>query len=743
MSELTADKTFYVRLDGDDTNNGLTSGNAFLTPQRAADETKKWRTGEFTITVDIGKGRFQVDESFDPGHLDGRNILWRGHVNGPDHTDDMAFGDLTYAPIPPDPAAPTYGTFSATIDDADELPALSTAAHALIRGASGDTNYHFLNGGHHIASWVEAEKTGILTWPYNSKTSPILGTDPMTVESLAITETEIRFHYTTGLRSSGGLHCGTWAYMSLRGSGYPDQPICWMSEQSKIVLGPRLVTVGNNALICQSNAVIIADGTFHYDAEFGPFALAETGGFISLRDAILNTSVAEAVIARDNGTIDLQGAELYCTGYPHSVVATRGGSINAADSTVLGCEPTGSVAFYMDTEGYIESNGAVSDAEKLRNPPYDPNENVLTANKAFYVRTDGSDNDDGLTPDTAFLTPGKASEMVKKYVLGLYNITVDVGEGTFNCAASLSPGSGEGANIVWGGVAAAHTSLTINNIDGSATALSAGLEYIDFDVNFAGGSGAAVGQFILVKTTSGGTNPNLVKGCHEIIAYSANVATVRCVRCAGVVKLPSGTITANTLTLVKTVFDFNSATDGIFEKEDKHCGTWNNMALKGDLAHSGVSMLRGASIVLGVNFGTSKWGTNLNCQASSSIHADYSVHSYGQNYLATADTDSFISLIFTTLSGCWATGVRAFDRGTINFYGGHLLCGGTYCPTKAMRSGYLNAILSNVEGVTPSALAAFYATSGGGIVATDSTDDAPTSYATEAAPGGNGAYVAY
>lgn len=747
MSELTANKSFYVRTDGSDTNNGLTTGNAFLTLQRAADETRKWRTGDFKITVDIGKGRFQVDESFDPGHLDGRNILWRGHVNGPDHTDDMAFGDLTYAPIPPDPAAPTYGTFSATIDDADELPALSTAAHALIRGASGDTNYHFLNGGHHIASWVEAEKTGILTWPYNSKTSPILGTDPMTVESLAITETEIRFHYTTGLRSSGGLHCGTWAYMSLRGSGYPDQPICWMSEQSKIVLGPRLVTVGNNALICQSNAVIIADGTFHYDAEFGPFALAETGGFISLRDAILNTSVAEAVIARDNGTIDLQGAELYCTGYPHSVVATRGGSINAADSTVLGCEPTGSVAFYMGTEGYIDSTDAVDDAETSRVQEGDPEEDdpysfILTANKDFYVRTDGSDDDDGLTVATAFLTPGKASEMVKKYVLGLYNITVNVGEGVFNCAASLSPGSGEGANIIWGGVAAAHTNLTINNIDGAPAALSAGLEYIDFDVNFAGGSGATVGQFVLIKTTSGGTNPNLVKGCHEIIAYSANVATVRCVRCAGVTKMPSGTITGAALTLVKTVLHFNSSSAGIFELEDKHCGTWNNMALKGSLSYNGVWMIRGASIVLGTNFGTSQWAANLCAQADSSIHADGSVHSYGLMYVVTADTDSFISLTSAILSGCWDTGVRAYDRGTVNFQYGQEYCGGTYTPVQALRGGYVNAILSNIEGVTASTVSAFYATSGGGIDATSATDDATTSHFVAPADGGNGAWIA-
>ena len=743
MSELTADKTFYVRTDGLDTNNGLTTGNAFLTLQRAADETKKWRTGEFTLTVDIGKGLFGVSSDLDTGHPDGPNVYWTGVAT------EMTTGDISFGYLPGNITMPAHEGIShreiyVTLPE-NELPqSYPTDDWLFIRDASNGTNAHFLHGAHHLVAWMMPQAFAEFIWRYNDDNEDDLpGGEPIFEDVVMLVQTMVRVYAGASIRSSSGMHCGNWDNMVFDGS-YVDCPTIWMSDRSEIVLGSHVGTyAGSPSLLCQSNAVIHADESVHMVSFDGNLVLAESGGFISLRDAVISTTLAEAVIARDNGTVDLRGSEVLYPGGPCSIKATRCGSINAANTTVLGCAPTGSVAFYMDTEGFIESNGATSDAEKLRNPPYDPSENVLTANKAFYVRTTGSDANDGLTAATAFLTPAKASEMVKKYVLGLYNITVNVGEGTFNCATHLKPGSGEGANIAWTGVAAAHTSLTINNIDGSATALSAGLEYIDFDVNFAGGSGAAVGMFVLVKTTSGGTNPNLVKGCHEIIAWAADVATVRCVRCAGVTKMPSGTITGATLTLVKTVLHFNSSSAGIFELEDKHCGTWNNMALKGSLSYNGVWMIRGASIVLGTNFGTSQWAANLCAQADSSIHADGSVHSYGQNYIVTADTDSFISITSTILSGCWDTGVRAYDRGTVNFQYGQEYCGGTYTPLKALRGGYVNAILSNIEGVTASTVSAFYATSGGGIDATSATDDAATSHVVAAGTPGAGAWIAY
>jgi hypothetical protein len=373
---------------------------------------------------------------------------------------------------------------------------------------------------------------------------------------------------------------------------------------------------------------------------------------------------------------------------------------------------------------------------------------MVSENTTIYLRTTGDDSNGGYSSGDAFLTPARAVTESHKWMVSNALATgqvlaINVGEGTFNVATTIYPAHIHGANIVWNGVTAAHTALTINNIDGAASTLLPGqLEYIDFDVTFAGGSGAAVGQFILVKVTSGGTNPNLVKGCHKIIAYSANVATVRCVRVAGATILPSGTITAN-VTLVKTVFDFISSTVGIFANDSAHCGIWNNMVIKGDLVQSGVWMTRGSSIILGVNFGTSEWLANLNNQSKSNIYADGSVHSYGLSHLATLDGGGFMSISGCILSGCWDNGLRAYDNGMVNFQNGQMACGGTFTLVRALRGGFINAILSVVEGCKPAGSTAFHTTSGGGIDATSATDDAAVSKATDPAPAGNGAYIAY
>jgi ribosomal protein L27 len=370
---------------------------------------------------------------------------------------------------------------------------------------------------------------------------------------------------------------------------------------------------------------------------------------------------------------------------------------------------------------------------------------VLNATKTIYIRTTGNDSNGGYAGDDAFLTPGRAITELHKWIAEDYFLNVNIGQGTFNCAALLDSSYAYGSHTKWTGNATEYTSQTINNIDGSATALSTGLEYIDFDVTLPAGSGAAVGQFILVKTTSGGTNPNLVKGCHEIVTWNGttNIATVRCVRTDGVTTLPSGTITVNTLTLVRTILNF-SASHGIYAATDLHCGTWDNMVFSGSLNYNGIWLTRGASISLGTNFGTSKWATNLLIQYGSQLQGDGSVHSYSDGYVVTVSSGSFASLrLAVILSGCRTNAIRTYDGSSINFQAGEVYCGGTTLNVQATRGGFINAISSIVEGCTPSASIAFYVTAGGGIDSSSSSDDAVTSRDQEAAPGGNGSYHVY
>lgn len=63
----------------------------------------------------------------------------------------------------------------------------------------------------------------------------------------------------------------------------------------------------------------------------------------------------------------------------------------------------------------------------------------LTANRTYYVRTDGSDSNDGLanTPGGAFLTIQRAVDVAASLDLGIFNCTIQVADGTYADAVVL------------------------------------------------------------------------------------------------------------------------------------------------------------------------------------------------------------------------------------------------------------------------------------------------------------------
>lgn len=72
---------------------------------------------------------------------------------------------------------------------------------------------------------------------------------------------------------------------------------------------------------------------------------------------------------------------------------------------------------------------------------------VLTANRTYYVRTDGSDSNNGLanTAGGAFLTLQKAVDVLYALDRSIYNVTIQVGDGTYTAVASfVGPGTGKG-----------------------------------------------------------------------------------------------------------------------------------------------------------------------------------------------------------------------------------------------------------------------------------------------------------
>jgi len=77
---------------------------------------------------------------------------------------------------------------------------------------------------------------------------------------------------------------------------------------------------------------------------------------------------------------------------------------------------------------------------------------TLSADRTYYVRTDGSDSNDGLTDSAggAFLTAGKANTVVATIDKNGYDITVQFGAGTWNEDIIINTGIGDG-EVTWKG----------------------------------------------------------------------------------------------------------------------------------------------------------------------------------------------------------------------------------------------------------------------------------------------------
>jgi hypothetical protein len=89
----------------------------------------------------------------------------------------------------------------------------------------------------------------------------------------------------------------------------------------------------------------------------------------------------------------------------------------------------------------------------------------LTADRTYYVRTDGSDSNTGLadTAGGAFLTIQHGLDVISQTLdLNIYNCTLQVRTGTFVGGAAFGPIPSAGGNLVIRGNGAANTIITTN-----------------------------------------------------------------------------------------------------------------------------------------------------------------------------------------------------------------------------------------------------------------------------------------
>lgn len=121
---------------------------------------------------------------------------------------------------------------------------------------------------------------------------------------------------------------------------------------------------------------------------------------------------------------------------------------------------------------------------------------LLTANRTYYVRTDGSDSNTGLVDSAggAFLTLQKAVDTVAGLDLGIYDVTIDVGNGTYTGGCKLKTTVGGGTVHLLG------DTTTPSNVvisPTSATCFGSSSESDDFHGKY------TIRGFRMTTTTSG------------------------------------------------------------------------------------------------------------------------------------------------------------------------------------------------------------------------------------------------
>jgi hypothetical protein len=132
---------------------------------------------------------------------------------------------------------------------------------------------------------------------------------------------------------------------------------------------------------------------------------------------------------------------------------------------------------------------------------------VLTANRTYYVRTTGSDSNDGLTSGNAFLTIQKAVNVALALDMSIYSVTIDVGAGTFNEGTLLNVTGNGNARITISGAGYASTSIVGTtygvSVSGIVTLTLSNVDITGSSICVVSGGGATVNLAGTVQLSGG------------------------------------------------------------------------------------------------------------------------------------------------------------------------------------------------------------------------------------------------
>lgn len=238
------------------------------------------------------------------------------------------------------------------------------------------------------------------------------------------------------------------------GSGW----ILNLGYNSSSVFTPRYQFVDSGAFRpATSDAAVLGDTTHMWSDLF-----LASGGVVNFNNGDFTLTHSAGILTANK---DIQ---ITTAGTNSTSVVTVGGTQTLTNKTltnpIVGTQSQGDNSTKAASTAYVDRT----------------TREVLTANRTYYVRTDGSDSNNGLanTSGGAFLTIQKAIDTACALDLSIYNVTINVADGTYAGGVVLKPYLGTGPIAIIGNTTTPANCL----LQGTGARISAGSTFATYQM---------------------------------------------------------------------------------------------------------------------------------------------------------------------------------------------------------------------------------------------------------------------
>jgi len=218
----------------------------------------------------------------------------------------------------------------------------------------------------------------------------------------------------------------------------------------------------------------------------------------------------------------------------------------------------------------------------------------ITTNTSYYVATTGNDTNDGSSA-TPWATLEHALRVIGSYWIDAgVTVTVYLADGKYTSTTRLTYNNPTAGTI---NITGTHTySCNITSVQSAGL----GLYVLNVDSN----ANIAEDDYVLIKNATGGTNPQVLQGCHRVQGTPTNQITIEFARMGGVVA--TGAVSA-TVTVLKTQLYWSTGHGMWFTSA---LGSIDKLAIVGSAynnGYAGLALSQNGHVTLSSSCGITKW----------------------------------------------------------------------------------------------------------------------------------------